>query len=73
MALLTIGKESGLTMLTEAGNSVLTSSVFHFLKHRFVGNFGSCACVLHVTMRYYPFFAYTASAEIQLLQVSGEW
>ena len=42
MALLTISKELA---LTEAGNSVLMSSVFH----RLAGNFGFCVCVLHVT------------------------
>ena len=39
MALLTVRKESA---LTEAGNSVLMSSVCQ-------GNFGFCACILHVT------------------------
>ena len=42
MALLTKSKE---TTLMEAGNSALTSSVFHGL----AGNFGVCACVLHIT------------------------
>ena len=42
MALLTVSTESA---LTEAGNSVLTASVFHGL----AANFGFCACVLHVT------------------------
>ena len=42
MALLTKSTESA---LTEAGNSVLTASVFHWL----AANFGLCACVLHVT------------------------
>ncbi len=42
MALLTVSKESA---LTEAGNSTLTSSVFHGL----AGNFCLCACELHVT------------------------
>ena len=42
MALLTVSTESA---LTEAGNSVLTASVFHGL----VANFGFCACVLYVT------------------------
>ena len=41
-ALLTISKESA---LAEAGNSVLTSSIFLGL----AGKFGLCACVLHVT------------------------
>ena len=39
MALLTVSTES------EAGNSVLTASVFHGL----AANFGFCACVLNVT------------------------
>ena len=42
MALLTVSTESA---LMEAGNSVLTASVFH----RYAANFGFCACVLHVT------------------------
>ena len=42
MALLTVSTESA---LTEAGNSVLTASVFHGL----VANFGFSACVLPVT------------------------
>ena len=42
MALLTVSTESA---LTEAGNSVLTASVFHGL----AANLGFCACVLHVT------------------------
>ena len=42
MALLTVSTESA---LTEAGNSVLTASVFHGLGAKF----GFCACVLHVT------------------------
>ena len=42
MALLTVSTESA---LTEAGTSVLTASVFHVL----AGNFGFCACVLHIT------------------------
>ena len=42
MAPLTVSKES---MLMEAGNFVLRSSVFHEL----AGNFGFFACVLHVT------------------------
>ena len=41
MALLTVSKESA---LAEAGNSVLSSSVFSGL----AGNFGLCACILHV-------------------------
>ena len=42
MAQLTISRESA---LTEAGNSVLTSSVFYGL----AAHVGLCACVLHVT------------------------
>ena len=42
MALLTVSTESA---LTEAGNSLLTASVFHGL----AANLGFCACVLHVT------------------------
>ena len=42
MALLTVSTELA---LTEAGNSVLTASVFHGL----AANFGFCACVLRVT------------------------
>ena len=42
MALLTVSKELA---LMEAGNSVLTASIFHGL----AGNFGFCACVLSVT------------------------
>ena len=42
MALLTVSTESA---LTEAGNYVLTASVFHGL----AANLGFCACVLHVT------------------------
>ena len=42
MALLTVSTEFA---LTEAGNSMLTASVFHGL----AANFGFCACVLHVT------------------------
>ena len=42
MDLLTVSKESA---LTEAGSYVLTSVVLHGL----AGNFGLCACVLHVT------------------------
>ena len=42
MALLTVSTES---VLTEAGNYVLTASAFHGL----AANFGFCACVLHVT------------------------
>ena len=42
MALLTASTESA---LTEAGNSLLTASVFHGL----AASFGFCACVLHVT------------------------
>ena len=42
MALLTVSAESA---LTEAGNSVLTASLFHEL----AANFGFCAVVLHVT------------------------
>ena len=42
MALLTVSTESA---LTEAGNSMLTASVFHGL----AGNFGFCAFVLHIT------------------------
>ena len=42
MALLIVSTESA---LTEAGNSVLTASVFHGL----VANFGFSACVLPVT------------------------
>ena len=41
MALLTVSTESA---LTEAGNSVLTASIFHGL----AANCGFCACVLHV-------------------------
>ena len=40
MALLTVSTESA---LTEAGNYVLTASIFHGLEK----NFGFCACVLH--------------------------
>ena len=53
MALLTVSAESA---LTEAGNYVLTASVFHEL----AANFGFCACVLRVK----AFYAYKASAEI---------
>ena len=42
MALLTVSTESA---LKEAGNFVLTASLFHGL----AGSFGLCACVLHVT------------------------
>ena len=42
MALLIVSTESA---LTEAGNSVLTASVFYGL----AANVGFCACVLHVT------------------------
>ena len=42
MALLTVSKESA---LVEAGNSVLSSSVFQWLE----GNFVLCAYLLHVT------------------------
>ncbi len=42
MNLLTVSKES---TLTEAENSVFTSSTFQGLAE----NFGLCACVLHVT------------------------
>ena len=56
MALLTVSTESA---LTEAGNSVLSASVFHGL----AANFGFCAWVLPV---------YKASAEIWRLHVSGE-
>ena len=45
MALLMVSTEF---VLTEAGNFVLTSSVFYGL----VGNFGFCACVLHSTRHY---------------------
>ena len=41
MALLTVGTESA---LTEAGNAVLTASVFHGL----AASFDFCACELHV-------------------------
>ena len=41
-ALLTKSTESA---LMEAGNSVITASVFHGL----AANFGFCACLLHVT------------------------
>ena len=41
MALLTVSNELA---LAEAGNSALTSSVFH----GYAGNFGLCACLLHV-------------------------
>ena len=50
MALLTVTKGT----FAEAGNSVLTASVFQGLAR----NFGLCACVVQV------FYAYTASAEI---------
>ena len=42
MALRTVSTESA---LKEAGNSVLTASVFHGL----AANFGFCACVLNFT------------------------
>ena len=42
MALLTVSTESA---LTEAGMSVLRSSVFH----GYAVNFGFCPCILHVT------------------------
>ena len=42
MALLTVSTELA---LTEAGNFMLTASLFHGL----VANFGFCACVLNVT------------------------
>ena len=42
MALLTVSTESA---LTEAGNSVLTASVFHGL----AANLGFCPCILNVT------------------------
>ena len=45
MALLTVSTELA---LTEAGNSVLTASVFHGL----AANFGLCTCVLHVTRHF---------------------
>ena len=45
MAMLSISTESA---LTEAGNSVLTVSVFH----RLAANFGLCACILRVTRHY---------------------
>ena len=45
MALLTVITESA---LMEAGNYVLTASVFHGL----AANFDFCACVLHVTYRH---------------------
>ena len=54
MALPTVSTESA---RTEAGNSVLTASIFHEL----AANLGFCACVLH-----------QASAEIRCLHVSGE-
>ena len=63
VALLTHSTKSA---LVEAGNYVLTSSVFHGL----AGDFW-LVCVL--TPRYYAFYAfYTASAEIRCLHVSGE-
>ena len=48
----------------EAGNYVLTASVFH----RLAVNFGFCACVLQVL----GILPYKASAEILRLHVSGE-
>ena len=42
MALHTVSIESA---LTEAGNSVLSASVFH----RLAANFGFCVCILRVT------------------------
>ena len=57
MALLSVSTESA---LTEAGNSVLTASVFHGL----AANFGFCACV---------FYAYKASVEIRRLHVRTLW
>ena len=62
-ALLTISKESA---LVEVGNSALTSSVFDGL----VGNFGLCACVLHVTRH----STLTKLAQkLGACVVSGEW
>ena len=47
MALLTVSTFTVNTesALTEAGNSVLTASVFHGLAE----NFGFCVCLLHIT------------------------
>ena len=66
MALLTVSIELA---LTEAGNFVLTASVFHGL----AANFVFCVCVLHVTRHFtltrlnlQKFYAYKATAEIQL-------
>ena len=58
MALLTVSTEFA---LTEAGNYVLTASVFHGL----AANFGFCACVLHVTRH----STLMASTEIRRLHV----
>ena len=59
MALLTVSKESA---LTEAGNFVLTSSVFHGVSAEL--------WLLRVrTPRYWAFYAYTASTEIRCLQL----
>ena len=55
MALLTVRKESA---LAEAGNSALTSTIFH----GFAGNF-----LLVRTPSYLAFFTYTASAKIWCL------
>ncbi len=63
MALLTKSKES---TLTEAENSVLTSTVFQGL----AGNFGLCACVLHVTRH----SSLTQIAQkFDACKIGGEW
>ena len=62
MALLTVSTESA---LTEAGNSVLTASVFH----RYATHFGFRVCILNVTMH----SALTRlSQKFWRLHVSGE-
>ena len=65
MALLTVNTESA---LTEAGNSVLTASVFHGL----ASNFGFCVGVLNVT-RHSTLSRHStkASADIRRLHVLG--
>ena len=50
MALLTVNTELA---LTDAGNSVLTASMFH----RLAPNFGFCTCVIHVTRHSMAFYS----------------
>ena len=71
MALLTVSKEMALivskeTALTEAGNSVLTTSnVFHGL----AGNYGMCACKLNITKH----STLTQLVQTRHLQISDGW